>query len=233
MDDYWQEDTEEKLWDSIDVDLQNVFQQIDIPVKKPIIKSKEIVVDKKRDYAVPIQWSNTVDMDVLNNCPLYKKTDKHTPIPHDEVLKQFRLALKKQQLATLSEKGILSIDGFKYFYNVDIITSKRINLPYNYDYYFNMGFMNFNQRSLWGCSPIHGETMKHPETGEVLEFFTRRGFTTKARMKHTLHAFSLIRPKCQEMVKQASQMRIHRRRQITQLKNLECTDRYFSFYLLN
>lgn len=234
MDDYWDE-PEEKMWGSVDEDLGNLFQQINVPENKPIKKPKpkEIVPSKKRDYAVPIQWSNTMDMDILKKCPLYKKTTKHTPIPHDEVLKQFRLALKKQQLTTLSEKGILSEDGFKYFYNVDVITSKRVNLPYNYDYYFNMGFVNFNQRFLWGCAPIHGETMKHPVTNETLEFYTRREFTTKARLKHTVHAFNNIRPKCQEMVRQASNLRIHRRRQITQLKNMECSDRYFSFYLLN
>jgi len=201
------------------------------PVQKTI--KKKIPAKIKHDYSSPIKWLHTVDLSILKSSPLIKETKTHTPIPHDKVLTEFRNAITFKQMIRIAENGLLSEDKSKYFYITDVLLRTNKDKPNSKDYITNTGFVNFNCKQLWGCSPLQGMTMYKSRLNTPLVFYTRQGFTYNAKIKHTKYSVQNIHPRCRNMLKEYSAMKHKQRRYITLMKKIKFSDKYLGYIVLN
>jgi len=228
------DDLEDKSWGSIADQNQEVMDLLnikhdDIPrPQKPITP-----IMTKYDYSAPIKWQQTIDPNILQKVALIKKSKTHIPIPHERVLGSFQGAITNKQMVRIAEKGLLSEDGTKYFYMSDVVLRINKDKPIKNGYIPTVGFINFNNKQLWGCSPLRGETMFNSQSGKPLEFFTKQGFTSAAKIKHTKTSIKNIQTKCRNMVIEFSAMKNTQRRHITIMKKMEFSDRYLGYVVLN
>jgi hypothetical protein len=225
MDNFWDDEIEDKGWGSIEDETKNLMKDLNISIDIPKPKKKEVYTKK---FPKPTKWNLTVDLNDLKDIYEEHKSD-HKIIPHHKLLKSFRSALYVNKIFRINEIGMISETGKSYFYLMDAYRmNKKVE---DEDYRILLGYISFNESKNWGFRHLHGETLLSND-GKEFSFYTDKGLIHSNRPYRTKNVAKNYLPKIRKCGKELSHLMRQKRVIPRKAKQIPITDKEFSFMLL-